>query len=69
LVAEPEVERIEDQQRWWGQIKLTNCGSRNVEMPDKLRIVILPSARMRAYTFGAVRNSFGIIPKPGGATG
>ena len=40
----------------------------NLEMPDKVRIVILPSMPVRAYTFGVVSDSFGIIPKPRGAT-
>jgi hypothetical protein len=33
-----------------------------------LRIVILPSTPVRTNTFGGVSGSFGIIPKPHGAT-
>jgi hypothetical protein len=40
----------------------------NLEMPDKLRIVILPSMPVRAYTFGTASGSFSIIPKPRCAT-
>lgn len=41
----------------------------NVEMTDKLRIVILLSIAVSAYNFGAVWDSPDIIPEPNGSTG
>jgi hypothetical protein len=41
----------------------------NLEMTDKLRIVILLSIRVGAYNFGTVRDSLGAIPEPSGAPG
>jgi hypothetical protein len=41
----------------------------NLEMTDKLRIVILLSIPVGAYNFGTVRDSLGVIPKPSGAPG
>jgi hypothetical protein len=41
----------------------------NLEMTDKLRIVILLSIPVGAYNFGTVRDSLGVIPEPSGAPG
>jgi hypothetical protein len=41
----------------------------NLEVTDKLRIVILPSIPARACNFGAVCDSLGIIPDPNGTPG
>jgi hypothetical protein len=41
----------------------------NLEVADKLRIVVLQSIPVRAYNFGAVYDSPGIVPEPNGATG
>jgi hypothetical protein len=41
----------------------------NLEVTDKLRIVIVQSNPVRAYNFGVVCDSLGIIPQPNGATG
>lgn len=36
----------------------------NLEVTDKLRIVILPSVPVRAHNCGAVCDCFGILPEP-----
>ena len=41
----------------------------NAEILINLGFVILSSTPVRAYTFGTVCDSFGILPKPGGAPG
>jgi hypothetical protein len=41
----------------------------NLEVTDRLGIVTLQSNPVRAYNFGAVCDSPGIIPEPNGATG
>jgi hypothetical protein len=41
----------------------------NLEVTDTLEIVLFLSILLRGYTFGAVCDSFGILPKPNGATG
>jgi UDP-glucoronosyl and UDP-glucosyl transferase len=41
----------------------------NLEVTDKLRIVILPSIPARACNFGAVCDSLGISPDPNGTPG
>jgi hypothetical protein len=41
----------------------------NLEMTDKLRIVILFSIPVGAYNFGTVRDCLGVIPEPSGAPG
>jgi hypothetical protein len=40
----------------------------NLEVTDTLGIVVLSSIILHGYTFGAVRDSFGIHPEPNGAT-
>jgi hypothetical protein len=40
----------------------------NLDVIDKVRIVILPSVSARAYYFGVVSNSVDVIPKPNGVT-
>ena len=40
----------------------------NLDVIDKLRIVILPSVSARAYYFGVVSNSVHIIPESNGVT-
>ena len=40
----------------------------NLDVIDKLRIVILPSVSARAYYFGVVSNSLHIIPESNGVT-
>jgi hypothetical protein len=41
----------------------------NLELTDKLRIVILFSIPVDAYNFGTVCDSVGVIPEPSGAPG
>jgi hypothetical protein len=40
----------------------------NLDVIDKLRIVILPSVSAQAYHFGVGRKSYGVIPEPNGVT-
>jgi hypothetical protein len=47
--------------RFWFVSHVATVVLVNLEVTDKLRIVIVPSLPVRAYNFGAVCDSFGVV--------